>query len=240
MARLTTAQAVSNMMAQQSQQAKQRLVEMSAPSARSAKAQTRAADIEAHRQKQAILDRNKRPENVRHYSTAEWHARFEREGHDVILNAIACGYTLAAWAVERGFPPLLFAEWCEENLDRKRVVAANRVAADLAAHESITIFDNPESNVTMQAVHHARARAQHKTWLAERRDADRWGPPKAVPPQQAPVALNVYMGTGDVPSEVLAEIADKKAAKLARAPERFDPNKDRIAKRSDAEDAEEV
>lgn len=248
-------QAVNAMLTQQRKQAMQRLQSMAVPSiakpqaavkaeakkeARADAYLRRAAEAEEHRQKQVIIERNKRPERVRELSVEEWHERFEREGHEVILNAIACGFTVAAWAVERGFPPGIFYEWCEEHLDRKRVVAANRAAADLAAFESLTVFDDPESKATMQGVHHARARAQHKTWMAERRDADRWGPPKAVPPQQAPVALNVYMGTGDVPTDIQQQIADKKATKLAAAPARFDPRNDKITKQFNAEDGEVV
>lgn len=182
-----------------------------------------AREIREHQAKADLHKKHMRPERISRVPRQQWLDLFAREGEDVIYNAIAVGYTIAAYGRERGFPPYLFREWCQDNLDRKKILTARKAAAELDAYDSAALFENPESSASMQAVHHVRARAQHKTWMAERRDPEDWGPPKSVAPPQAPVALIVSIDGLNVPAEHLADIEAKRQMKLANARAVFDP-----------------
>lgn len=194
---------------------------------------------DAERTKRMVA-RHSDPTRVRALTREQWLEQFDREGADVVLNAVGLGHTAASWARYRGFPPALFREWCEANIDRKALIEARRASAELHAYDAVSVFDDPDSSRSMSAVHHTRAKSAAHQWAAARKDPENFGPPKAVDPPQAPVALNIYMGASDVPPEIEARITEKRAAKLARAPARFDPNTDRIVKRSDAHEAEEI
>lgn len=181
--------------------------------------------FDAHQEK---LRDHSQPDRVRSATRAEWIALFLQDGADVIYNAIATGHTIASFGRERGFPLHLFKSWCDDNLDRKELLIAQRAAAELAAYDSVAVFDDPGSSASMQAVHHVRAKAHHKAWTAERRDAEQFGPPKAVPPQAPPAALNVYIDASSIPPDIAAQIADKRAAKLAEAAPVFNPATDKV------------
>lgn len=182
-----------------------------------------AREIREYQAKVDLHKEHMRPERISRVPRQQWLDLFAREGDDVIYNAIATGYTIAAYGRERGFPPYLFREWCQDNLDRKKILMARKAAAELAAYDSAALFENPDSSTSMQAVHHVRARAQHKTWLAERKDPEDWGPPKSVAPPQAPVALVVSIDGLNVPAEHLESIEAKRQLKLANARAVFDP-----------------
>lgn len=177
--------------------------------------------------KQRRIAEHSNPDRIKAASKEQWFALFAQDGDDVIYNAISLGQTVPAYGVERGFPPFYFMEWCEQQLDRKKVILARRTAAALAAYQSVTAFDDPDTKSSMQAVHHVRAKAQHKTWMAERQDAEAWGPPKSVAPQQPPVALVVSIDGLSVPQDHLDKLAEKRADKLRIAAPVFDPQGER-------------
>ena len=198
----------------------------------------RAEEVAAYAEQQARRTEHMQPDRVRTHSAEQWAALFAQDGDLVIYEAIAQGHTTASYARERGFPLSLFEEWCDEHLDRKKVLRAERAAANLAAYDSVALFDDPSSRHSMQAVHHVRAHAQHKMTLAERRDAERWGPPKTVAPQPPPVALVVSIDGRSVPDEHLALVEAKRADKLAKAVPVFDPRSER--RKAEADEAEYV
>lgn len=177
-----------------------------------------------HAERKRVMREHARPERVRMASHEAWREMFARDGADMIYEALATGDTMSSYAVKRGFPVFLFREWCRDNLSRASVMEARRAAADLAAYESVSVLDDPDAARSMPAVHHARALAQAKLKLAERGDAEMWGPPKAVLPSPAPVSLVIAMGdTSLVPAAEIARVARLKADKIATALPVFDP-----------------
>lgn len=113
---------------------------------------------------------------IPHATTPEFYSKYMASlGGQFFLNTISAGQLPAEVALEINVPVLFLKSWLAENVPAEELNAARKSCAESLVVKSKTILLLPlEDNV---AAGLAKEYSKRMLWIAERMDADVWGPP---------------------------------------------------------------
>lgn len=114
----------------------------------------------------------------------------------VILDLIASGRLLSDIAVHLDVPQMDLRLWVSSTIPTQELDAAKRAGAESLMFKAAAVLE--VSPGSAQDAAQMRALSAHYTKLAERMDADMWGPPKNTGGGQS-VVLNLGFGGGSAP-----------------------------------------
>lgn len=156
----------------------------------------------------------------------KWFAFFDAWDPEYVYECLAENLHIPAIADFHGAPTTVLMDWCKERLDPARTRAARKAAAARSATEAVHVLADATELTRSSPAALAKVvgdRAKTLMLHAERLDNDLWGPPLPSLPEQGRVQIVLALDGQSAPKEFIDHQADKRAAKLAAAPTRFDP-----------------
>lgn len=167
-------------------------------------------------------------------------------GKSRVLTELSMGVLSIELAIANGIPPVHVKRWIRENITREDLAIAREAFAEACVLKAqLVLTAEPRNMQEAQVNKELSARYQ---WMAERVDANNWGPPKKETPVP-PAARITFNMNGSQPSGVTIDVdgtsADTPALAASPDPERAIgpqfagfrfavPDAQRMARRSDA------
>lgn len=111
-------------------------------------------------------------------------------GVGFFLNTIAAGQLPAEIALDLALPVRYMMNWITERTSPEERDTARIMCAESLLVKSKTVLLMPDSDATTAEVQLAREYSKRLAWIAERLDADKWGPPRPSE-NTAPPSFNI-------------------------------------------------
>ena len=141
----------------------------------------------------------------------------ETIGKSRVLTELSMGVLSIELAIANGLPPIHVKRWIKENISREDLAIAREAFAEACVLKAqLVLTAEPRNMQEAQVNKELSARYQ---WMAERVDANNWGPPKKDTPVP-PAARITFNMQGSQPSGVTIDVdASSTSADALAAPD---------------------